>query len=176
MWDTIGYIVVLWFSIWLPPNVLPLFGWFGEVNRSPPIRQRDLMCKLNALSTDNDTQNATARKEQTTDTCNNTDIRDRPSERLYPKIHNAWFHVPEQVKKYQKSDGLQQGWGMWEDQEGRAWGTLRWCEQPPSRWGHELHRCMRLLKFIKKTGLYLSLNANFTSKKEKNNKQILNSG
>lgn len=29
-----------WFSIWLPPNVLPLFGWFGEVSGSPPIWQR----------------------------------------------------------------------------------------------------------------------------------------
>lgn len=26
-----------WFSIWLPPNVLLLFGWFGKVKGSPLI-------------------------------------------------------------------------------------------------------------------------------------------
>jgi len=48
-----------------------------------------LFGKLNALSTYNDIQKATATKEQTTDTSNNTDLKDTPSARPYPKIYNA---------------------------------------------------------------------------------------
>lgn len=68
------------------------------------------MCKLNALSTDTDIQKATATKERTTDTCDNTISKTGQVKDLTRNYIMHDFMVQNRInhvgKKYQKTDGL----------------------------------------------------------------------